>query len=617
MSSPRPTGVLQQLSRFYASSSLGSTKRGFFKFLVTSRPYDDIELGFKDIPLSLPTIRLSGELENDKINEEIDLVILQKVAELSHDNRLSPGTRESLKRRLLSMEHRTYLWLYLAIEGISDMYRNSLDPDSESIESLPSSVEEAYEELLSKIQTKQKDIVTTLLHIIVGARRPLTTSEMAVALGVYRSSNAKCFSDLTVNKDRLEQRIRQLCGFFIFVNHSRIYLIHQTAREFLIKVIGVTTSNSSWGHSLDPVDSERIMVRVCMEYLLLAEFEKDGQQRRANDFPRQPCTKMSQKVRGRDSIAQAGNYTCQKDSQVDYETFLDYATIHWPDHFRKARLEGQDPLMKQALTLYHEARLDCWLPPFWEAMRPFEDEPGMNNLRLASFNGHETVLQRLLDKRLVDVDEPDSSGRTALSWAAYYGHEAAVQVLLNTRQVDVNTKDKEGRTPLIRAAANGHVNVTERLLSLTGIHIGAEDRYHRTALWRAVANGHEAVVRALLKTEQIDMSDINADGRTALPRAAQGGHATTVRLFAEMESVNLNAKDWKGQTTIMSAANSGSEVIVRLLLDRRSQIDLDAKNRDGITALGLAGSNGHTEIVKLLLDADADMSIPNRNGWTH
>jgi hypothetical protein len=61
------------------------------------------------------------------------------------------------------MEHRTYLWLYLAIDHIYNTYRDSLRPDDESLESLPSSVEAAYEKILEKV-ISARDTVKTEDH---------------------------------------------------------------------------------------------------------------------------------------------------------------------------------------------------------------------------------------------------------------------------------------------------------------------------------------------------------------------------------------------------------------------------------------------------------------------
>lgn len=133
-------------------------------------------------------IRLCGELGNDRIHEEINLVIRQEVAILSKQNDQKARTTEKLEQKLLSMEHRTYLWLHLVIQDIKDTFKTSLQPDSESIESLslPTSVEDAYEKILTRVPKNRREEVIRIFHIIVGARRPFTTSEMAIALGSLR-----------------------------------------------------------------------------------------------------------------------------------------------------------------------------------------------------------------------------------------------------------------------------------------------------------------------------------------------------------------------------------------------------------------------------------------------
>jgi len=112
--------LLKLLSTFYSQSSFKPSRRSSLKFLVTSRPYDEIESGFRDIPSNLPTIRLSGEKENDQIHNEIDLVIRKRVEALASNNQLTDRTTKALEQWLLGMEHRTYLWLHLAIRGIEE-----------------------------------------------------------------------------------------------------------------------------------------------------------------------------------------------------------------------------------------------------------------------------------------------------------------------------------------------------------------------------------------------------------------------------------------------------------------------------------------------------------------
>ncbi|PTB63706.1 hypothetical protein BBK36DRAFT_1125149, partial [Trichoderma citrinoviride] len=63
-----------------------------------------------------------------------------------------------------------------------------------------------------------------------------------------------------------------------------------------------------------------------------------------------------------------------------------------------------------------------------------------------------------------DIDRKDSIyGRTALGWASANGHEAVVQLLLETDKVDVNTTDNNGWSPL-RCASERNYEGIIRLL---------------------------------------------------------------------------------------------------------------------------------------------------------
>ena len=167
------------------------TEDTWLKFLVTSRPYDDIQNSFRAITDSFPHLHLKGEEENDQIHKEIDLVVKMRVKELAERAALSQDTQQRLEQQLLQMEHRTYLWLHLAIDDIQSTLEDSLRPAEESIESDTSFCDEAYEKILSRVPPDQVDIARKILQIIVAARRPLTTAEMAMALGIATSPQAR------------------------------------------------------------------------------------------------------------------------------------------------------------------------------------------------------------------------------------------------------------------------------------------------------------------------------------------------------------------------------------------------------------------------------------------
>ena len=64
------------------------------------------------------------------------------------------------------------------------------------------------------------------------------------------------YDSLDLQKEaNFERRIRNLCGLFIRVADEKVYLIHQTAKEFLIAyechpTIVPTPSKMDWKHSL-------------------------------------------------------------------------------------------------------------------------------------------------------------------------------------------------------------------------------------------------------------------------------------------------------------------------------------------------------------------------------
>lgn len=153
--------------------------------MVTSRPYIEIEDNFQAVTDPFPYIHLQGEEENSQIHGEISHVVKLSIAELSQSLKLPVGIRDQIEKRLLEMEHRTYLWLHLAIADIRIMVHKSLRPDDgELIRLIPSSVNDAYEKILCRVTQEKVGTVRKILQIIVAARRPLSTAEMAMALGV-------------------------------------------------------------------------------------------------------------------------------------------------------------------------------------------------------------------------------------------------------------------------------------------------------------------------------------------------------------------------------------------------------------------------------------------------
>ncbi|KAH9235748.1 hypothetical protein K456DRAFT_1800685, partial [Colletotrichum gloeosporioides 23] len=190
---------------------------------------------FRDIP-EPQTIRLAGEESNADIGEEINLVIHNTVREASKKYQLNQDMQGILRTKLLGTANRTYLWLHLMVKELPHLDKITKRAFQKDIDSLPQSVEQAHERILSRHSNGNRKKVQTLLHIVVGARQPLTLIELYVAYQLATQlPNADRHDDLELDYTHFKLRIRDLCGLFVFINDNRVYLIHQTAKEFLVQ----------------------------------------------------------------------------------------------------------------------------------------------------------------------------------------------------------------------------------------------------------------------------------------------------------------------------------------------------------------------------------------------
>ena len=248
-------------------------------------------------------------------------------------------------------------------------------------------------------------------------------------------------------------------------------------------------------------------------------------------------------------------------------------------------------------------------------------------LLVAAKNGHEEIVEAILEKDEVDVDSKDSSGRTPLWWAAANGHEAVAKLLLAKYGVDPYITDSSSQTllswtlqnyltPIFWATQNEDDGVVKLLLNTGKVDVDPKDSSGRTPLLWAAANGHEAIVKLLLNTDKVDVDPKDFGGRTPLSWAAASGHGAIVKLLLNTDKVDVNSKDPTGRTPLWWAIWNGHEAIVKLLLDT-GKVNVNSKDFSGRTPLSLAAASGHEVVIKLLLNTDkVDVDTKDSTGRT-
>jgi ankyrin repeat protein len=570
--------IIRTLSTFYKQSPPFGAPPPRLKFLVTSRPYFDIERSFAGLTRDFPTIRLQGEKESKEISREIDIVINGKISDLVWEMALNESEQSTLEEGLKNTEHRTYLWLKLILEVVRDEISPTSKRLNRIIHTLPSTVDQAYEAILSKVKDRKR--AQKLLHIIIAANRPLSLEEMNIALSIEHQHRS--YDDLDLDDSaRFESTVKNICGLFVSVIDHKVYLLHQTAKDFLVAKGKISTGG--WKHSLAPVESELVMARICITYLIMTTFDGGPNQRHKATY-----------------------------------SFLDFTASFWVTHYRQVQGKESQELLQSVLEICqpYSPCFETWSQIYWRVK--YRSKPALTNiLMVASYFGFEAVVKRLLDTHKADLNRRNNRGETPLWLAVENGHEAVVKQLVKPGQADVNSTDNYGQTPLLLAADTGREALVKLLLENGETRVNLMDGSGGTPLLRAAQNGHAAVVKLLLETGEACVNSMDGSGETPLLRAAQNGHAAVVKLLLETGEAYVNLMDGSGETPLSWAVQNKHAAVVKLLLVT-GKVDADSKNaRYGRTPLSLAVQNGSMAVIMLLLGlGKADINSRDMFGQT-
>ena len=443
---------------------------GKLKYLLTSRPYEQILSKFRGLLDAFPRIHIPGEEESETISQEVNCVIKYQVDRLARQKKLSHQVKSHLANRLLEITHRTYLWVYLVFDYFrTEDFKKTPKGVESIITTLPKSINQAYEQILNR--SKEYSIVRKALAIILAAERPLTLSEMNTAVNIDSTLSSINCLDLEEDEDFM-LRLRSLCGLFVSIHHGKIYFLHQTAREFLLATLPspIVSAELQWQHSITIDHAHAVLAELCIYYL--NSFNLDA------SLPAQ-------------ATLEASDY-------IDVYPFLKYSAIFWGTHFRKACTSDIGVAMTPlALTIYNSDSKAYWVwfRIYCEKYRSIPKS--CPSLILASHFGHSSVIELLLEKATDLKVEDGMYGQTPLSWAVQYGREAVVKLLLE-KGADIEEKDNSGQTPLSIAAGESHEAVVKLLLE-KGADIEAKDNSGHTPLSWAAWEGNEAAVKLLLK----------------------------------------------------------------------------------------------------------------------
>jgi ankyrin repeat protein len=556
------------------------------RFIMTSRPYEQIVAKFHGLFESFPRIHIPGEEESEAISQEVNHVIKYRVERMAKEMQLTDKVKKDLADCLEKIEHRTYLWVYLVFDNIKTGFKKTKKGIEEATKSLPRTVNEAYERILAK--STDQVTVRRVLAMILAASRPLTLPELNLALEIEETTRSIQNDEIEEEQD-FKKRLRSLCGLFVSVHHGKVYFLHQTAREFLLAdslLFTPISQGMQWSQCITMQDAHKVLAECCVRFLSFLDSD------------------MS-------LLADVAN---EESSCIPRAALFDYSALFWPMHFRESCYNSNKDatISRLALTVSKPGSrsFSQWSRIYWQH-KIYQNPAGGSHSMIASLLGHSSVVQLLLDED-TDVNTQGGSFGNALQAASAEGHNQVVEMLLN-KGADVNAQSKFFGNALHAASEGGYEQVVKTLLN-KGADVNAQGGHYHNALQAASVEGHKQVVKILLNKG----ANVNAHGSnysSALHVASARGYEQVVETLLN-RGANVNAQGGHYGNALQAASAEGHEHVVKILLDRGAGVNAPG-GKHCSSALEAASAQGHEQVVELLLDRGTGVNAPGGHEYSN
>lgn len=525
----------------------------YVKFLITSRPYHRIQQLFRDMDTHLPMFHITGENESKSISQDVETFIHSQVSRLD----LDLEERLEVEKKLLQKQNQdqTFLWAYLITEQLCAEPPSTHKKMLAAIDKLPRTVLEAYDAILRNCPNVQR--ARKILSIIIAARQPLTLDQMDAILAL--ENHVRRLEDLDLEgSKRLVQTIRHTCGLFVRVADSKIYLIHQTAQDFLRCSHAATSSKIPnhqpklfWQWSIVETRSHFELASACIRLLRLEDLVWRPSSRRAST--KEFLATTTAKNTGLDFPTLVASRKL-----VRVEAFAAYATANWTFHV----VEMLQYMQAHDQTLSIERLLGLGL-----------------DLQMLDADG-KSVLHRVVDLHVAKidmelvqcildhgglVDQADHNNMTCMHYAVLRCNQN-LTLILQRAGFDINKK--------IRREARPNTSATSASNDLISATHSGSDQYGLTPLHAAALFGREDILPHIIEQG----ADVNAQdeyGQTpvhlALSRHLQGPRLEDLWEEDDLMVEHVWEEDEEYNDQILSNARDARMSIVETLCEESKE----------------------------------------------
>ncbi|KAL7789848.1 WD40 repeat-like protein [Trichoderma ceciliae] len=206
-----------------------STKSALFsrvKWIVSSRNWPSIE---DHLNSATQQTRLCLELNENSISTAVNIYIKHQVKQLAQMRGYDDETKDTVQRQLSIKSNNTFLWVALVCQNLRKI---SLQNTIARLSEFPPGLDSLYKRMMEQIRhmedVRDVDICYRILATVLLVYQPVTLAE----LGYLIESPNRDPTDVN-----LLHRAVELCGSFLTTKGELVYIIHQSAKDYLNKTI--------------------------------------------------------------------------------------------------------------------------------------------------------------------------------------------------------------------------------------------------------------------------------------------------------------------------------------------------------------------------------------------
>jgi ankyrin repeat protein len=554
-------------------------KAPWCKVLVTSRPKE-----------GMPREEDVAELNLDKepgLEADIKLFIADRVNLLMKARPFFAPLKSEIAKRLNERADGMFLLVEHIHRSLLNLKGTSRNSIRQVLRSLPRTLADAYSQTFDRVQPEDIEFGSNVLICLLYAARPMTVSELAVAIAITEETpNFTEMADdvaLSVLYD-----INTRIGPIVTISNDYISLIHTSMKDFLLSTVNsdlADTANSEGASSrnlrrdprkwyiIDRAEANNDLLSRCMKYLSLYFLESKG---RLDRLPR-ALSPASQQVNNEENF---------EPNSKECEGFLSYVVENLPDHARKLSKTSRRE-RRRVREFFESSRFWQWASLFWEEKDPSRSPSDLGPLAMACLLGLKLTVEDLVapgnrNSLRFDSDRSIRDIYKVLAAAIEGGSTEILSLLINSG-----------------ASIDGFIKLGEK----------------RTLLSVAVWYGRTEMIALLLdKSNYLSLSDEETNGSTPIDIAVEAGRQSTVRwLHDNGAPLNLGNHPWQRRylSALHVAVRSHRSGMIPMLL----KLGADAREptRDGDFAFHMAAQLGDLAALEILKPHDVDARDANEN----